>query len=146
MQTVGKFCELKDHHPEWTSLNGGKSISVKLTSHFANNKVTLFDFELAEHMNQVYSETKSSFKMFQRFQERQMVNLCIGVGTFVFLYSYFQWMTSYSFESDTQRGKPLPRGHVKINLGPGAPGDGEQQALHRALSGQAMPVMKSLFP
>jgi len=26
-------------------------LQVKLTSHFANNTVTLFDFELAEEMN-----------------------------------------------------------------------------------------------
>ena len=64
VQAVGKFCETKDHHPEWTCLDGGKSIHVKLTSHFADNKVTLFDFELAEHMNQAYNETRGSFKMF----------------------------------------------------------------------------------
>ena len=125
VQAVGKYAEIKDHHPEWTCLNGGKSISVKLTSHFANNKVTLFDFEMAEHMNQVYNDTQG-FKMFPRFQERQIVNLCIGVGTFVFLYSGFQWLTTPSFENDIQRGAPLKRGHVEINLGPGAPCDGEQ--------------------
>ena len=47
VQEVGKFCELKDHHPEWFSSEGGKTVSVRLTSHFANNKVTLFDFEVA---------------------------------------------------------------------------------------------------
>ena len=144
VQAVGKFCELKDHHPEWTCANGGKSISVKLTSHFANNKVTLFDFELAEHMNQMYSETQSSFKMFPRFSERSLVNACIGVGTFVFFYSYFQWMTNYSYENDVQRGAPLKRGHVEINLGPG--GDADQQELYNGLGRQVLPVTKSLFP
>ena len=108
VQAVGKYADQKDHHPEWTCLNGGKSISVKLTSHFANNKVTLFDFELAEHMNQMYSETQSSFKMFRRIEERQMVSACIGVGTFVLLFSYFKYHSApSSFETDEQRGAPL---------------------------------------
>jgi pterin-4a-carbinolamine dehydratase len=51
MQEVGKFCSQKDHHPEWSSSDKGKTVSVRLTSHFAGNKVTLFDFQLAEHMN-----------------------------------------------------------------------------------------------
>lgn len=49
MQRVGIYCSKKDHHPEW-SLND-RFLTVKLTSHFNNNKVTPFDFELAEHMN-----------------------------------------------------------------------------------------------
>lgn len=44
IQEVGKFCELNDHHPEWKSLNGGKSLEIKLTSHFKNNKVSPLDF------------------------------------------------------------------------------------------------------
>lgn len=32
-------------------------MTVRLTSHFAGNKVTLFDFQLAEHMNQQYKIT-----------------------------------------------------------------------------------------
>lgn len=52
VQEVGRFCEKKDHHPEWTVTDGGKTVAVTLTSHFAGNKVTLFDFQLAEHMNQ----------------------------------------------------------------------------------------------
>ena len=54
VQAVGVFAESKDHHPEWELLNGGKDVSVRLTSHFATTKVTLFDFELAEHMNKQY--------------------------------------------------------------------------------------------
>eukprot|EP00349_Pseudokeronopsis_sp_Brazil_P003620 CAMPEP_0202956984 /NCGR_PEP_ID=MMETSP1396-20130829/1422_1 /ASSEMBLY_ACC=CAM_ASM_000872 /TAXON_ID= /ORGANISM="Pseudokeronopsis sp., Strain Brazil" /LENGTH=105 /DNA_ID=CAMNT_0049674233 /DNA_START=189 /DNA_END=506 /DNA_ORIENTATION=- len=48
---VGKHCSKTDHHPEWHLTNGGKDVNVKLTSHFAGNKVTLYDFQLAEHMN-----------------------------------------------------------------------------------------------
>jgi 4a-hydroxytetrahydrobiopterin dehydratase len=41
----------KDHHPEWKVTNGGNTVEVTLTSHFAGNKVTRLDFELAEEMN-----------------------------------------------------------------------------------------------
>ncbi len=44
VQKVGIFAETMDHHPEWECTNGGKTISVKLTSHFAGNTVTTFDF------------------------------------------------------------------------------------------------------
>ena len=144
VQEVGKFCEAKDHHPEWTCLNGGKQIHVKLTSHFANNKVTLFDFELAEHMNQTYSDTVGSFKMFPRFQERQLVHACIGVGTFVALYSYFQWMTQYSYENDVQRGAPLKRGHVEVSMS--SNGDADEQVMANGLARSVLPVTKSLYP
>lgn len=51
VQSVGRFCTEKDHHPEWSSADGGRTVSIRLSSHFAGNKVTLFDFQLAEHMN-----------------------------------------------------------------------------------------------
>ena len=47
IQHVSKFCNEKDHHPEWSSSDGGKVVNVRLTSHFAGNKVTRLDFELA---------------------------------------------------------------------------------------------------
>jgi len=47
VQKVGLYAENNDHHPEWQTANGGTSISVRLTSHFAGNTVTLSDFELA---------------------------------------------------------------------------------------------------
>ena len=144
VQEVGKFCESKEHHPEWNCLNGGKSIQVKLTSHFANNKVTLFDFELAEHMNTTYSDTQGSFKMFPRFQERQLVHACIGIGSFVALYSYFQWMTQYSYENDLQRGAPLKRGHVEIKMSP--KGEADDQVLYYGLGKHVLPTTKSLYP
>ena len=125
-------------------MNGGKSIQVKLTSHFANNKVTLFDFELAEHMNTTYSDTQGSFKMFPRFQERQLVHACIGIGSFVALYSYFQWMTQYSYENDLQRGAPLKRGHVEIKMSP--KGEADDQVLYYGLGKHVLPTTKSLYP
>ena len=68
IQSVGKFCEQKDHHPEWSSSNGGRTVHVRLTSHFANNKVTLFDFELAQHMNKQFS-ANAKFNPNPRFSE-----------------------------------------------------------------------------
>jgi len=66
IQAVGVYAETKDHHPEWKLSNGGTTVNVRLTSHFANNKVTLFDFELAEQMNK---EFKASLKgsLYPRF-------------------------------------------------------------------------------
>ena len=48
VQTVGKWADKNDHHPEWNITNGGRTVNVRLTSHFANNTVTLYDFELAD--------------------------------------------------------------------------------------------------
>ena len=53
-----------DHHPEWRLSNGGRTVDVKLTSHFANNTVTRLDFQLAEAMNEAYTLTNSTFVMF----------------------------------------------------------------------------------
>lgn len=55
---VSKFCTATDHHPEW-KMNASRSISVNLTSHFAGNKVSLKDYELAQKMNEVFKSTKS---------------------------------------------------------------------------------------
>ena len=52
MNEVSRFCSANDHHPEW-SLNGS-TLSVKLTTHDNNNKVSLKDYELANHMVYVY--------------------------------------------------------------------------------------------
>jgi hypothetical protein len=88
--------------------NGGLNVEVKLTSHFAN-AVTLYDFELAEHMNACFNDTKSTFNPFPRVSERTLVSACIATGTFVFTYSVFKWATTPSFENDLQRGAPLPK-------------------------------------
>ena len=110
IQEVGKYCETIDHHPEWTSHDGGKSVSVKLTSHFADNTVTIMDFELAQQMNVAYNDTKGSFKMYPMFQEKSLVSLSIAVGGFVALYSFWNYITSSRMENDVQKGAPLPRG------------------------------------
>jgi|TARA_B110000285_G_scaffold203515_1_gene239657 hypothetical protein len=90
-------------------------VEVRLTSHFAN-AVTLYDFELAEHMNASYNDTKSTFTPFPRISERTLVSACIATGTFVFTYSVFKWATLPSHENDVQRGAPLPKLAKKLDL------------------------------
>ena len=101
---------MKDHHPEWHTDNGGKNVHVRLTSHFANNQVTLLDFELAEHMNQEFSKTQRFFNMYPRITERMWSSLSIGVGTFVLFFSIYNYVTAETYgRTDAQRGQPLPR-------------------------------------
>ena len=48
--------------------------------------------------------------MFPRFTDRQLFELSIGAGSFVFLVSFWKYVTAdSSFESDSQRGAPLDR-------------------------------------
>ena len=54
VEKVGKFAEANGHHPEWRITNGGTTVEVSLTTHWNNNKLTIDDFELAKHMNQVF--------------------------------------------------------------------------------------------
>ena len=107
VQTVSLHAEELDHHPEWSTDCDGTVIHAKLTSHFANNTVTLNDFQMAELMNQSYNDTQSTFKMFRRIDDKQMLSLCVGVGTFVLLYSAFNWVTMTEHLTAEQRGKPL---------------------------------------
>ena len=65
MNEVGKVASKKDHHPEWKL--HGSTLTVRLTSHFANNKVTLYDFQLAEAMNKRFEENfLTRFEMYPR--------------------------------------------------------------------------------
>ena len=59
-----------DHHPEWNITNGGKTVNVRLTSHFNNNKVTKLDFELAEIMNEQEGVTLSTFSMNPKISQK----------------------------------------------------------------------------
>ena len=91
VQHVSKFCNQKDHHPEWSVYNGGRTVNVKLTSHFANNKVTRLDFELAEAMNNSYFLTNGRFKR-GGFTEQTWSTVRILVGSAValsFLFRFF---------------------------------------------------------
>ena len=107
VQEVGSYCDKNDHHPEWRTEAGGTVVHVKLTSHFAGNTVSLLDYELAEQMNKSYSDTQSKFSMYPMFDQKKLLSLCVGVGSFVLLYSGFQYLTTTSYLTDVQRGQPL---------------------------------------
>jgi len=69
-----------DHHPEWHLADKGLTINVRLTSHFANNKVTRLDFQLAEAMNEAYSLTQSTYSMFPWLSSSQWASIRIAAG------------------------------------------------------------------
>lgn len=94
VQHVGKFAKEKDHHPEWHVTNRGKSVNVKLTSHFAGNRVTRLDFELAEAMNNSYFLTKGQFSRSPFADEKLWSTVRILVGSFVALSFIFTYVTS----------------------------------------------------
>ena len=98
----------KDHHPEWRLTNGGCTVDVTLTSHFAGNKVTRLDFELAEEMNEQYERALSSFKMFPRFSNNEWASLKIGVGAFVLGTIIWRVATSSGYEQRAQREDLFP--------------------------------------
>jgi hypothetical protein len=70
-----------DHHPEWHLTDKGLTVNVKLTSHFAGNKVTRLDFELAEAMNEAYTRTQSTYNMYPYFTTAQWATIKIAVGS-----------------------------------------------------------------
>jgi hypothetical protein len=61
-------------------------------------------------MNQLYTDTKSTFNPFPRYSESQWVSLCVATGSFVTAFSLFKYYTTpLGFETDVQRGAPLKR-------------------------------------
>ena len=59
-------------------------------------------------MNFQYGDVKSSFKMYPKISERNLVSLSIGAGSFVLFYSLWQYYTApHYLESDVQRGAPI---------------------------------------
>ena len=82
VQRVAKFAQENDHHPEWSLTNGGKTVEVTLTSHFAGNKVTLYDFQLAQRMNRDFKITEKEFRQFP------FLSRTTWASVFVFLGSY----------------------------------------------------------
>lgn len=57
---------------------------MTLTSHFAGNKVTLFDFQLAEQMNDQYQIVNHDFNMYPYITSKQWASLKIFFfGTFL---------------------------------------------------------------
>lgn len=108
MMRVAKDAEAKDHHPEWSLSNGGKTVNVKLTSHFADNTVTRLDFELAEAMNDAYTETRGSYKMYPFLRPDQWASIKIGAGLFTFGVFAFKFMTGTNYEQREIAPAPLP--------------------------------------
>jgi len=115
VQSVGKFCVLKDHHPEWSALDSGRTVSVKLTSHFAGNKVTLFDFQLAEHMNQQYKVTQRWFVKYPLISSASWTSLRVFLAFFVLGNLLFQLGTNWGNyqPSAAQRGQKPQSAHFR---------------------------------
>jgi hypothetical protein len=77
-----------------------------LTSHFAGNKVTLFDFQLAEHMNQQFTVTKRWFSQYPLISSKSWTSFKIFLASFVLLNLVFQLGTHWGnfYPSAAQRG------------------------------------------
>jgi hypothetical protein len=52
-------------------------VQVSLTSHFAGNKVTLFDFQLAEKMNWESKVTSKLFSKYTYFEQSTKTSLIV---------------------------------------------------------------------
>ena len=74
--------------------NQGRSVNVKLTSHFAGNRVTRLDFELAEAMNNSYFLTAGKFSRSPLHDEKLWSTIRILVGSFVAFSFFFTYVTS----------------------------------------------------
>lgn len=83
VQRVAKFAAEQDHHPEWALSNAGKTVEVKLTSHFAGNKVTLYDFQLAERMNRDFKITAKEFRLFPFLRRESWASFFIFMGAYL---------------------------------------------------------------
>jgi pterin-4a-carbinolamine dehydratase len=121
VQNVGKFCTKQDHHPEWGVTDGGKTINVRLTSHFAGNKVTLLDFQLAEHMNQQYQVTQKWHRQYPLVGAKTLATWQIALFGFIafnFVLSFgIKWGNVYP--SAKSRGlKPAAAHNRPFIVGP----------------------------
>ena len=90
-------------------------MQVKLTSHFANNKVTLFDFQLAEHMNKQYTITQKWFTPYPFVDSKTWSSLKIFIACF-FLFNFgLQIGTHWGimYPSASQRGEKPQAGHYR---------------------------------
>ena len=73
-------------------------MNVKLTSHFAGNKVTRLDFELAEAMNNSYFLTAGRYSLAPLLDEKAWSTLKIFFGSFVAISFLFKFMTGPNTE------------------------------------------------
>jgi hypothetical protein len=100
-----------DHHPEWALTNGGCSVNVTLTSHFAGNKVTRLDFELAEAMNDEFTVVNNTYQMFPLINSKKWVSIRIAVGMLVGGFVFFRFVVGPEHELKPQKHyatKPIP--------------------------------------
>lgn len=67
-------------------------MKAKLTSHFANNTATVFDFELAEKMNIEYKNSVKQFNQFPKITDKQIVSLQVAVLLFGGCYFYAKFV------------------------------------------------------
>mmetsp|Transcript_22195 Transcript_22195/g.29692 ORF Transcript_22195/g.29692 Transcript_22195/m.29692 type:complete len:231 (-) Transcript_22195:238-930(-) len=105
---VAKDADVKDHHPEWRTADGGRTVTARLTSHFAQNTVTRLDFELAEAMNNAYAEVRGSFKLYPLLDAKQWASLKIGVGLLVSTIFFYKFVTGSGYEEKEHTAAPLP--------------------------------------
>jgi hypothetical protein len=80
-----------------------------LTSHFADNKVTLYDFQLAENMNQSYKITLKEYTAYPWVNDRTLASWKIYFGWFfismlLFNYGYY-WGDQYLPASRRKGGR-----------------------------------------
>ena len=110
--------EKKDHHPEWHTMDGGRTVNVTLTSHFAQNTVTRLDFELAECMSNAYTETRGSFKMYPWFTKGEWASIKIGAVMAVFtMFSIKFLVGNRKYEEVYIEPAPMPSTNFESTVG-----------------------------
>ncbi len=88
---------------------------MKLTSHFANNKVTLFDFQLAEHMNQQSQVTQKWFRKHPMMTDKAWSSWKIFIVAFFAINMSVQLGVHFGdfYPSALQRGEKPQAGHFR---------------------------------
>ena len=100
---VSTVCSKTDHHPEWKMI-GNTTIEVYLTSHFAGNKVSIKDYELAEQMNKIEKSAKS-------YNQYTKLTIGRGIEFIIFLLAlgiYYKAMTYDVKGADVRDGGSMP--------------------------------------
>ena len=117
-QNVAKHCNQKDHHPEWSLTDGGRTVNARLTSHFANNTLTVLDYEIAEHMNTESGVTKSSFVMNPRYTADEWIDLkyMVATGAFVIFWARFLFNRNYLLRDRNNAAIPKPLAQIDGEL------------------------------
>ena len=106
MNEVSKFCTETDHHPEW-ALNG-RTLSVKLTSHFNDNKVSLKDYELANHMVYIYNKfgKERSYKYWSPTNEVE-ISVLLAICGVLLLHRYYWKRYETVYPLDVKPKQPV---------------------------------------